>query len=450
MPPLVCFRLFDDTFIIVDHRYIQHPLKHKEVGRYRLVLVQGTRKGRLDGIKLSSQSVLQPIILEKDLDIAQHPSKYLINISGIDGKGTEQTWQIALTTHAEQTMWMDALKKACDSCGIIEASGEADKLKDLAFKMKDGIDVRKRFSRFKFYNRSFEGVRAIKWLMKEKQCTLSQAIAIGNRMLNYGVISHVSSEHLFCAKKLLYRFSVEIDPLTAKDQDECDPEDGEEQGIENMLLSEISNDTNQLLASYHRCLSEVKELQGLLDQSNKKYSSAAQKYNALLAKYRKQMRSIKKVDWFLLAFAVVGCGYLFGWRLYFHSTPPGMAMLNSLSAEISKHDAMAVTTVVVTLLLINTVFKRGLIGLLLISPTQEDSISDTPPVSIAAGTSSASRLDLDGFHLSPDDADDDDLYLSDPEDVEELAGLKIRPPDAIAGKNLHHKVIPLDDFLLNR
>lgn len=59
------------------------------------------------------------------------------------------------------------------------------------------------------------GVKAVKWIMHEKSCTESQATAIANKLLNAGFLSHVSHEHLFCPKNLLYRFSVEIDPLAA-------------------------------------------------------------------------------------------------------------------------------------------------------------------------------------------------------------------------------------------
>lgn len=66
----------------------------------------------------------------------------------------------------------------------------------------------------------------MKWLMQEKSCTVSQAIAIGNKLLNFDLLSHVNHEHLFCAKNLLYRFSVEIDPLiTSRNDDDGDADD---------------------------------------------------------------------------------------------------------------------------------------------------------------------------------------------------------------------------------
>jgi hypothetical protein len=106
----------------------------------------------------------------------------------------------------------DNLKKAKSSASIAEASGEIEKLRTLARKMKDSLSIRKRISSFKLYARTFVGFRAVEWLMKENTCNLQQALAIGNRMLNWGLIHHVGHEHLFHSRNIFYQFSVEIDP----------------------------------------------------------------------------------------------------------------------------------------------------------------------------------------------------------------------------------------------
>ena len=139
--------------------------------------------------------------------------------------------------------------------------------------------MRKRFNNFKIFARSFVGSTAVKWIMKEKvseycfcslfpheichniffinlfsfqSCTVSQSLAIGNKMLVYGFISHVSNEHLFCAKNILYRFSAEIDPLVlvtaAAKRDAGDMGDDSEVEEEdhNLLMSEMSQDAISL------------------------------------------------------------------------------------------------------------------------------------------------------------------------------------------------------------
>lgn len=109
------------------------------------------------GLKLHAKSEIVPIIVTNEADLAIYPTKHLINITGFDPQQNEISWQLAFGTEREQLAWVDALKKACMSTNVSIASGEADKLRDLAYKMKEGMDIRKRFSHFKFYDRSFVG-----------------------------------------------------------------------------------------------------------------------------------------------------------------------------------------------------------------------------------------------------------------------------------------------------
>lgn len=71
-------------------------------------------------------------------------------------------------------------------------------------------------------------------------------------MIVYGFMSHVSYEHLFCAKNILYRFSAEIDPLVnvtaAAKRDAGDMGDDSEVEEEdhNLLMNEMSQDAISL------------------------------------------------------------------------------------------------------------------------------------------------------------------------------------------------------------
>ena len=71
-------------------------------------------------------------------------------------------------------------------------------------------------------------------------------------MLAHGFISHVSNEHLFCAKNILYRFSAEIDPLvlvTAAAKRDAGDMDNNSEGEEedhNLLMNEMSQDAISL------------------------------------------------------------------------------------------------------------------------------------------------------------------------------------------------------------
>lgn len=248
--------------------FIQKPLRSKDVGKHRLVLVQGTRRGRLQGLHLSNESVIQcgrqdqiymtPLHYDVDTStsaiisdssvamqsssqsasslattamwlqrlhqqLQQHPlphktssnesntTYYSIEISGMSlSTHSLEKWQLITLSAEVYIAWAEALLRARNIVNILEASGEWYKLQVLTKRMKECLVIRRRLSRFRFYDKSFIGVRAVKWLMEDKQCSRIQALAIGNRLLNLGFINHVNYEHLFYARHLLYQFADDI------------------------------------------------------------------------------------------------------------------------------------------------------------------------------------------------------------------------------------------------
>lgn len=199
--------------------YLQRRLKPAEVGKYRLVLVQGTRVGRMRGISLSSESEVNGSVFTGNLEgVSNTTAKYLIEVTGTShADGQRATWQLITLSEEIYHTWLERLKKARAMPDIMEASGEAEKLRTLAKRMREGLVVRQHVSRFRFYARTFLGSNAIAWIMKDKQCTASQATNIGNRLMNLGFIHHVTYEHLFCSTgNLLYRFSDEIAPTMSE------------------------------------------------------------------------------------------------------------------------------------------------------------------------------------------------------------------------------------------
>lgn len=230
--------------------YLPRELKPMDVGKNRLVLIQGTRRGRLRGVKLTADtdikgfSINQPILLPNEG--LSHGKKYVIDINVINlNTGQEERWQIMTPSEKDYNNWLEALKKAKNCAECAETNGEAEKLRDLTKKMKEGLVVRKRFSRFKIYARTFVGSRAVKWIMKAKNCSLPQALALGNRMLSLGFIHHVTYEHMFYSRNLLYRFSLEIDPPMAGSFGGALEEDLK------ILNEEISQENHRLLSQLH-------------------------------------------------------------------------------------------------------------------------------------------------------------------------------------------------------
>jgi len=242
--------------------YLQRQMKPKDVGKFRLVLVQGTREGRLKGIKLSMESELRfEILTNPDLDSSNRPLKYCVEVTGHRHIDNElERWQLVTSSEQIYNEWMEQLKKSRHNYDIAEASGEMEKLKELTKKMKDGLMIRQRLSRFKLFTRTFLGVRAVKWIMKEKQCNISQAIAIGNKLLNLGLIHHVTYEHLFNSRHLLYRFSYEIEHYHHEMIDETHGIDT----IDHHAWDDMIQENHRLLASFHSTQRQYGQTQYLL------------------------------------------------------------------------------------------------------------------------------------------------------------------------------------------
>ena len=60
-------------------RYVIRPIRPSEVGKYRLVLVQGTNRGRLSSLRLDSSSEIETIILPQQTK-GSWPTSYVINV----------------------------------------------------------------------------------------------------------------------------------------------------------------------------------------------------------------------------------------------------------------------------------------------------------------------------------------------------------------------------------
>lgn len=145
-------------------------------------------------------------------------AKYDIHVSGTDDckirtilGSQEVKWVISFPSEEVQQKWLAALKNACDFAANWPVKEEIERLKDLAQKMKSNVDARVRFHRFKLIPRCFVGRRAIRWIVKSERCTAYQATIIGQKMLNLGLFQHITNEHVFCNKKLLYQFSNNAD-----------------------------------------------------------------------------------------------------------------------------------------------------------------------------------------------------------------------------------------------
>eukprot|EP00597_Dinobryon_sp_UTEXLB2267_P010167 CAMPEP_0170104094 /NCGR_PEP_ID=MMETSP0020_2-20130122/3906_1 /TAXON_ID=98059 /ORGANISM="Dinobryon sp., Strain UTEXLB2267" /LENGTH=775 /DNA_ID=CAMNT_0010327829 /DNA_START=547 /DNA_END=2874 /DNA_ORIENTATION=+ len=252
----------------------------------------------------------------------------MITVNGVDAWGRDQVWQLAAPSEEVCLFWAQALRKArdCDHTCSPDYSGQLkdptfeEQLKDLALKMCKSVGVRKRFSNFKLYARAFVGSTAVKWIMKDKSCTVSQAVAIGNKMLIHGYISHVSYEHLFCAKNILYRFHSDIDPLVLLPQsrkpDMVDGSDDEDEE-HNMLLHEMSNDAISLTL----CQKDLKKAHITIEKAFK-YTNIS--LDLLAISQNNGRKSLRALHHYKIAFSVLATIVVFIvlqiWAHYFFQT----------------------------------------------------------------------------------------------------------------------------------
>ncbi|MEO0946658.1 MAG: mechanosensitive ion channel domain-containing protein [Cyanobacteria bacterium J06641_5] len=75
-----------------------------------------------------------------------------------------------------------------------------------AMRGPEGVSIRDRHYRLQSYSACFVGLDAVDWLVRTYEFSRPQAVAIGQKMLDRGIIHHVLDEHPFTDSYLFYRF----------------------------------------------------------------------------------------------------------------------------------------------------------------------------------------------------------------------------------------------------
>ena len=81
-----------------------------------------------------------------------------------------------------------------------------------AMRGEHGINIQDRRYGLKTYSKVFLGSEAVSWLIQQEKATRSEAIAIGQMMLEQNIIHHVLDEHDFKDEPLFYRFYLDEAP----------------------------------------------------------------------------------------------------------------------------------------------------------------------------------------------------------------------------------------------
>jgi hypothetical protein len=189
-------------------RYIVHPLKHNEVPTYRYVLVAGTRKGVMREMKLSPSSEVSVVKL---ITAESSENRTALNVTGIDAVTSSRvTWQLVMPSMEAETGWKKALEAAKWSREDLESSSEIEYelLRDITWKLSQGVPIKSRLHKFTVYPNCFLGVVGVRYLMQAFSLSSTNAIILGNKLLSAGMIEHVTHEHAFCDGRRFYRILV--------------------------------------------------------------------------------------------------------------------------------------------------------------------------------------------------------------------------------------------------
>ena len=81
-------------------------------------------------------------------------------------------------------------------------------LEQLVAQMRNvgGVKIKDRRYNLRVYSRCFVGSEAVSWLMDNLQLSQTEAVALGQRLINEKWIHHVTDDHPFKNDDLFYRF----------------------------------------------------------------------------------------------------------------------------------------------------------------------------------------------------------------------------------------------------
>ena len=119
---------------------------------------------------------------------------------------------LVIKSEKEVTLWLEDNRFTPDRSPSPSPAQDntSDKfnLDDMVTKMrgKDGLVIKTRRYQLKLYQRCFVGNEAVDWLTKNLKISRTEAVAIGQKLIDKKVIHHVSDEHSFKDEPLFYRF----------------------------------------------------------------------------------------------------------------------------------------------------------------------------------------------------------------------------------------------------
>ena len=119
--------------------------------------------------------------------------------------GAFTAWEFHVSSCAQKDSWLGALRVARSLSELAESSNRSF-YRDLTAKLCKAVVVKDRYHLLKKYKKCFLGSEYVKAVQDELECSVEEALRVGNAMISFGLFVHVTQEHELLNSYLFYRF----------------------------------------------------------------------------------------------------------------------------------------------------------------------------------------------------------------------------------------------------
>jgi hypothetical protein len=157
--------------------------------------------------KSFAKEELEAAIKECREEYLDHPERTNIPTLLIKEKDSVGIWM------QDNRYKLDGTAVATPADQVIESKSNLDtsriSIRQLALQMRSpesGLEIKTRRYKIKLYHRCFLGNEAIDWIVKQSKVSRSDALLIGQKMIDKKIFHHLVDEHGFKDEPLFYRF----------------------------------------------------------------------------------------------------------------------------------------------------------------------------------------------------------------------------------------------------
>lgn len=142
--------------------------------------------------------------LSKSSHLVEDPG-FVIVVKNWLPDGDQTSWEFHVASHSEKDFWLHHLFVAKSQSEMKEESNRLF-FHELCEKIYRTVEVRDRSYLLKSYKKCFLGRDYANAICQELNCSMEDALLIGNEMLSFGLFTHVKQEHELLDANLFYNF----------------------------------------------------------------------------------------------------------------------------------------------------------------------------------------------------------------------------------------------------